>query len=312
MPRHSYSKTSSENLGAIYWLLIAAIIICCLLMVSQRGEARLRQTLQSTSDDAVSPLIGLISKPMRGLENFLFSVEDRQRAFEENKVLRQELQSLREAQSSMALLEAKISDYEKILKVEHGTDQRVSKIATRAISDIDGPFVRAILLNSGQKSGLSKGDAVMSPEGMIGHVILAGRSSSRVLRVDDISSRIPVMSGRTQAVAILAGDNTDFPKLTFIGRGMDWNIGDKVLTSGDEGQLPRGLHIGVISKKEGNEFRVDVTGLKSPLNTVYVPKFEEIQTPVQESEDNLLAVPGNINLQPSDSQNSVPEALNNE
>jgi len=83
VPRHSYSKTSSENLGAIYWLLIAAIIICCLLMVSQRGEARLRQTLQSTSDDAVSPLIGLISKPMRGLENFLFSVEDRQRAFEE-------------------------------------------------------------------------------------------------------------------------------------------------------------------------------------------------------------------------------------
>jgi len=93
----------------------------------------------------------------------MFSIEDRQRAFEENKVLRQELQSLREDQSSVALLQEKISNYEKILNVEHGTSQSVSKIAARAISDIDGPFVRAILLNSGQNSDLSKGDAVMAP-----------------------------------------------------------------------------------------------------------------------------------------------------
>jgi len=241
----------------------------------------------------------------------MFSIEDRQRAFEENKVLRQELQSLREDQSSVALLQEKISNYEKILNVEHGTNQSVSKIAARAISDIDGPFVRAILLNSGQNSDISKGDAVMAPSGLIGHIITAGRVSSRVLRVDDLSSRIPVMSERSKAVAILAGDNTDFPKLTFIGRGMDWELGDKVVTSGDEGQLPRGLHIGTVSKKEGNEFRVEVTGLQSPLNMVYVPKFQEIEDPTIAPSVSMDAET-NVSLQAEDLEKPNAEAINNE
>lgn len=291
MSRNIYSSSNSDNLGAVYWALIAAVVISCILILSQRGEARLRHAVQSTSDDAISPIVSLAATPARAFENFLFSIEDRQRAFEENKVLREELQALREEQSSVALLKEKIDDYEKILSVNHDTEKRVSKIAARAISDIEGPFVRALLINSGQKEGIAKGDAIMSPEGMIGHVIVSGRSSSRVLRLDDISSRIPVMSERSKSVAILAGDNTDFPKLTFIERGMDWEIGDKVVTSGDEGQLPRGLHIGTVSKRDGDEFRIEITGLKLPLNKVYAPKFEEIEEPVsipaQETEETV-------------------------
>ncbi|WP_416879075.1 rod shape-determining protein MreC [Litorimonas sp.] len=280
MPRTSYSHFDSHDSAAVYWVLLVGIIISITLMATQGRDARLRQAVQSQSDEIVSPLTSLVSQPIRATENFFYSLADRQRAFEENKALRIELQELREKIAGYAVIETKMQRYEQILGSKNRTEIPLRKLVARAVNDLKGPFVRALLLNVGQKDGVEIGQAVMAPEGLVGHVILVGSDSSRVLRLDDLNSRIPVMSERSQAVAVLAGDNTDFPKLLFIDVGMDWQVGDLILTSGDDGRLPRGLVVGNVVEASDGELKAELSGLNKPLDWVWVALFSPIETPV--------------------------------
>ena len=280
MPRTSYSHFDSHDSGAVYWVILVGIIISITLMATQGRDARLRQAVQSQSDEIVSPLTSLVSQPIRATENFFYSLADRQRAFEENKALRSELQTLRERLAGYDVIETKMARYEQILGAKTKAEIPLRKLVARAINDIKGPFVRALLLNVGQRDGVEIGQAVMTPDGLVGHIILVGSDSSRVLRLDDLNSRIPVMSERSQAVAVLAGDNTDFPKLLFIDVGMDWQVGDLILTSGDDGRLPRGLVVGNVVETSNGELKAKLTGLGKPLDWVWVALFSPIETPV--------------------------------
>lgn len=279
MARRFYSREALEDTGSIYWVMIFFISLSIILMMTQSANVRSRGPAQSFADDTVSPLTNIAFKPISMLETFFGTLEDRQRAFEENVALRRELQILRDDKKYVESLENKIAKYETILNVSYDIDTPIEKIAARAVSDIEGPFVRGLLVNAGEKQGVEKGDAIMTPQGMAGHVISVGRTSARVLRIDDLNSRIPVISERSQSVAILAGNNNDYPKLTFVGRGEDWQIGDRVLTSGDEGLLPRGLYIGEVVAFDGEVYHMRPDGLQSSVDWVFIPKFPKLANP---------------------------------
>lgn len=279
MSRSSYSRRPVDEPGPVYGAILIAIIIAIGFIVTQSGEARLRQSVQTQTDTVVSPIMSVVSRPIRAVETLSISFNDRQRAFEENKVLRAELRSLREDYASLLITRHKLSRYEEILSAKTQSDAPLKKVAARAVSDIKGPFVRALLVNAGTSDNIDAGQAVMSEEGMIGHIILAGSNASRVLRLDDLNSRIPVMSARSQSVAILAGDNTDNPKLLYVDAESDWLVGDQVMTSGDDGRLPRGLNIGRVSEARDGALRVEISGLKRHLDWVWVAQFAPIQLP---------------------------------
>jgi len=285
--RSSYSRRPVDEPGPIYGAILIAAIIAIGFIITQSGEARLRQSVQTQSDSVVSPIMSVVSKPLRAMEAFSNSLTDRQRAHEENKVLRAELKNLRTDYASLLITRHKLSRYEDILSAETMAEVPLKKVAARAVSDIEGPFVRALLVNAGKNDNVTVGQAVMSDEGMVGHVILAGTNASRVLRLDDLNSRIPVMSARSQSVAILAGDNTDAPKLLYVDAESDWEEGDIVMTSGDAGRLPRGLNVGrVIAGQEGL-LRVQITGLQRHLDWVWIAQFKPITLPVNGGEDVL-------------------------
>ena len=88
----------------------------------------------------------------------------------------------------------------------------------------------------------------MSEHGLVGRVIGVTDGASRVLLLTDVASRTPVMIDRTNARAILTGDGGPNPRLDYL-RGHDpIQEGDRLLTSGDGGVLPRGLPVGTAVK----------------------------------------------------------------
>ena len=99
-------------------------------------------------------------------------------------------------------------------------DPRSSFISARVIGDHTGAFVREVLISAGEKSGLRKGQAAMTGDGLAGRVSEVGARSARVLLLTDINSRVPVVVERTRDRAILAGDNSNRPQLLYLKPGL--------------------------------------------------------------------------------------------
>lgn len=259
--------------------LILAFIIAGLIFMTDRGSDRLLLQTQTQAEGAISPGLALLSKPIRATESLIAGYQDRSRAVEENKALKEELYALREDKQRADVMAMKLHRFEQILGANPGSDIPVKKIAARAVSEIEGPFVRSALINAGRNKGIKKGHPVMTVDGLYGHVLRAGAGSSRVLQLGDLNSRVSVMSLRSEARAILSGDNSELPRLAFIEDRADWREGDKVMTSGDDGVLPRGLPVGTVKSDGGAGFVVTLNITGKSIDWVWVYPFVPIAEP---------------------------------
>src|SRR5690606_13197264 len=111
-------------------------------------------------------------------------------------------------------LQAKIARYEALLNVQ--VDQSIEYVSGRVVSDSGGPFIDTVLVNVGSEKGARSGLAVIDSDGLVGRVVSTGPKASRVLLLTDLNSRIPVVVEPAQYKAILAGDNTSWPKLEYL------------------------------------------------------------------------------------------------
>ena len=272
--------------------LVIAFIAATLIFIADQSDNRILQRSKSLSNNSVSPILTLLSSPMRATEGFFVGLQDRRRALAENEALKQELYQLREIKNRAEIMEMKLSRFEQLLKARAGIDIPDEKIAARAVSEADGPFVRAALINVGTSKGVAVGHSVMSVDGMYGHIVRVGSNSSRVLRLSDLNSRIAIMSDDGIGTAILVGNNTDFPEVSFMSDVSDWKTGQSVMTSGDDGVLPRGLPIGQVIKGPNNNLAVDLYVNKSPVDWVWVYPYDPIPVPEsdEESTDVLSSV----------------------
>ena len=259
-------------------LLLAFAISTILFAVDRNREGFIEREKMGVSS-AVSPILSVISHPFRAVENIAAQFKDRNRALAENKALKEELYALREAKERSDIVAMKLARFEQILGTDFGVDVPQQKIAARAVSEVDGPFVRSALINAGRSRGVKVGHAVMTVDGLYGHVLRVGSNSSRVLRLEDLNSRIAVMSSKSGATAILAGDNTDQPVLTFASDLSKWEIGSAVITSGDGGVLPRGLPIGTVASGGPKRLVVDLNIEGTPIDWVWVLPFTPIAPP---------------------------------
>ena len=259
--------------------LIIAFVTAVLIFIADQNSSRFLQRSKSLTDTTVTPAFSFLSAPVRATEGFFANLRDRRRAHEENILLKEELYELREAKDRADILELKLFRLEQILKANIGSDIPKEKIAARAVTEIDGPFVRGALINAGKTKGVEVGHPVMTVDGMYGHVVRVGQNSARVLRLGDLNSRIAIMSFKNEATAILSGNNSDLPEISFISDSEDWKIGDIVVTSGDDGVLPRGLPIGIVRRGLKSNFSVELYVTKSPVDWVWVYPFKPIMVP---------------------------------
>lgn len=270
------------NRGLTRIALLLAVLFSSVLISFQRGGANEVTGIEVAAQETVAPLAALLARPIRGAEEFFASFNERATAFQENKKLREDVAVLRERQARYDNLAHKVARYEAILGVDTETDVPLKKIAARAIGETDGPFVRSLLLNVGAKDGVSVGNPVMSTNGLVGHVINTSPNTTRVLRLSDLNSRIAVASARSGATAILAGDNTSEPKLSFINQRENWADGDRVISSGDDGALPRGLAVGEVFRGKTGELRVRLSSQAASFDWVWVSPFVALSGPSED------------------------------
>jgi rod shape-determining protein MreC len=258
---------------------VALFLVSIVLIAFDRPQARspALASLRAGIMDLSAPLLDLAAAPVRGISNIGPYWRNQARLAEENAELRQRLNETRYWRDLALQLRDQREVYEQALNVESPATQ--NRIGAWTLSDPDGPFVQSRLIGAGTRQGVDPGDPVLNVYGLIGRVVETGRVSSRVLLLTDLNSRIPVMADRSNARAVMVGDNSEYPRLDFLTRNADLADGDRIVTSGDDGIMPRGLPVGQAQRDRQGRWRIRLYSDQAPVDFVWVFPFEPISAP---------------------------------
>ena len=232
-------------------LLVAASVG---MMVLGKADFRYVEQLRVSITDAVAPTLEVLSQPAATAAAIVEEIRMLADLSGENERLRAENARLLRWQAVARTLEQENLAYKELLN--HVDVPRPAFITARVIGDAGGAFVRTVLLNAGTDDGVRVGQAAVNAEGLVGRVVETGRRSSRILLLNDLNSRIPVVVERTRVPAILAGDNSDHPRLAFTPVNALFEPGERIVTSGHGGMLPPGLPVGEIASTVDGVARV--------------------------------------------------------
>jgi rod shape-determining protein MreC len=235
-------------------LLFLAVLASAIgLMIVGRTDPDVFERARTTVTDAAAPILDTVARPVAAVDRAVHGVKELVYLRDENVRLRLEVERLKQWQATARWLEIENARMRDLLAFER-TD--VERFVTGRVIGAGGTFVRALLVNVGTEDGAAKGQPAVTGDGLIGRVAEAGLRSSRILLITDLNSRIPVQIENSSARAILAGDNTPFPRLILGAPSADLKPGNRVMTSGDGGAFPPGLPVGTILSVDDSGVRV--------------------------------------------------------
>lgn len=256
--------------------VIVAIVAVIALLVSDRRDTFKSEAYGATrgvADQVLTPVGDALSAPGRWTGAGVEFVKAYFFAVSENRRLKAELKEMRQWRDVAYALKNENERYRTILGLK--TDPPIPMAAARIVTDSRGPFANTRLANTGTEQGIKVGNPVMSENGLVGRIVGVTHGASRVLLTTDTASKIPVMIDRTNARAILTGDGGPNPKLDYL-RGRDpVREGDRVMTSGDGGVMPRGLPVGTAVKGLDGRWRVVLAADKAPIDFVRILLFQD-------------------------------------
>jgi rod shape-determining protein MreC len=221
--------------------------------------------------DLSAPLLEAASAPVILARHGLERARSYAGAFAEIDRLKEENEELKQWEWRAKSLERKVVHLRSLLNAVD--EPALHYITGSVIADARGPFLRSVLINLGRDNGVRIGYAVINGDGLIGRTVDAGASVTRVLLLNDLNSRIPVLVGPAGVRALASGDNSAELRLDFLPDGAQLYPGDEVYTSGSDGMLPRGLRIGAVTGSPG-AYKVRPSAELNSLDVVSVLFFD--------------------------------------
>lgn len=270
------------GVGAVAWVF------------TQRGEGPGAGVMQA-GDDGAAAAGRVATGPARAGESLFErfgAMWDASARVQQLERENRELMSWRELAERLA---ERNKRYEALLRMPENTFGEGADIehaiAAQLVLDSGGPFTRTLVANAGAEHGVRVGFIALNENGLVGRVVSVGRRSSRVLMLDDYTSRIPVLGETSRVRAVLAGQATrppelitqpyqvQAPRLDFIVGAQSLREGERVITSGDGGVFPRGIPVGIAQSTSGGEWRVSLSAAQRPIDFVRLVPYVGVEAP---------------------------------
>ncbi|HXC27463.1 MAG TPA: rod shape-determining protein MreC [Stellaceae bacterium] len=247
------------------------VLLSGAVIILGKADQLLFDSLRTSVTDTVAPVLDAIAQPINAVGNVVDRAKMVVTTFQENTRLEAENEKLLHWQQAALNLDAENQQLRGLLKAV--PKSAASYVTARVIANSGGAFVRMILINAGAEDRVGRGQAAITGEGLVGRLTEVGDRASRVLLITDLNSRIPVTVEGTHVPAVLAGDNSERPRLLYVPAGNTVKVGDRIVTSGEGGVFPPGLPIGVVSAVDGGGARVEPYVELSQLGYVMVVDY---------------------------------------
>ncbi|HTT22692.1 MAG TPA: rod shape-determining protein MreC [Candidatus Sulfotelmatobacter sp.] len=166
-------------------------------------------------------------------------------------------------------------------------EQFVSKtVAAQVIGTSGSDLSRIVYIDKGENAGIKPDMAVITADGVVGKVLLAGTNEARVLLISDQTSGVGAILEKSRLQGVLRGTANGEIVLERVMSDEQVQPGETVLTSGGDQIFPKGLRVGTVTNvANGKDLFLNIT-IKPAAN---LGKLEEVLVLTEKQEREAVA-----------------------
>jgi rod shape-determining protein MreC len=174
----------------------------------------------------------------------------------ENARLQKELDELRMRNRELESQAAEGQRLANLLNFRNAHPE-ASMLAAEVIGASADPTSHTLFINRGERDHVHRNLAVITPEGVVGKIVEVFPTSSQVLLINDKESGVGALFAGTRTHGVVKGSGDPNPRMDYIVNDEKVQVGDKILTSGEDHIFPKDLPIGKVeSAKAAAPFQV--------------------------------------------------------
>src|SRR5580704_13420086 len=243
-------------------LVIMAQLVLLAYQVKSDNDVRLIRIWAVT---AVMPLAHALEAIRSGVANFVGNYITLHDTREQNRAMSAELGRLK-MENQYLRTELSTADRARALSVFQARTQSRT-LAARVIGTGAGAGSKVVFVDRGSVSGVEKGMAVVTPDGIVGKVIAAFPTASEVLLVTDSTFAAGVISQKSRVHGILKGQGYGTCRVDGVQDEEKVEPGEWFYTSGDDRVFPKGMPVGQVKVvRHGSPFKellLDPSGMQN-------------------------------------------------
>ena len=232
--------------------LLTLIIVSIIILSLEYFKTGPINQFRIFAKDVIFKTSYFISLPFSSVKNTYHGFNDHLKIYEENKKLKNTNLNIQELKfENQFLKEENIRLNELIEEKSLFSD---NYHVTKILLDQESPYLRSIVINKGFKHNIKIGSAVRSGSYFVGKVVGVNYLTSRVLLINDLNSKIPVIIEPDGTSAMVSGNGSKiFGDLEYLPKKNQVEEGHIVYTSGTDGIISSGIPVGKIIIKNNQK-----------------------------------------------------------
>ena len=267
----------------LFTLAVITVVLVVIIAVSgsPNSDFSLIYKFFGTPVTAVQKVFSSASRSVRDWFTFVFSYDE----------VQAEMDRMRDENSRIALLEDQIGQLQteneelrELIPSLKDYSESYDLVAANLIAEAVTDWFNFYTIDVGTLDGIDKNCPVVTADGLVGIVVEAGLTSSKVLTVvDEQNAFMCRISRNNQLVRVrgVSGESLQYELvIDRIAKGSSVFVGDKIVTADSGGVYPKGLRVGTVrevfvDEKSGEisaviDLAVDLTSLSKVF--VMVPR----------------------------------------
>lgn len=236
-PRAGWSRRAQYGLFFAFLATVTGLLIGLVMLVLSLAAPDTYRHVRAAALDVTAPVTGALASAREGVQELGRDLGEYWNAANRNETLREQNAAMRrEIVKAKAVLQEN-AQLKAALELREASTEA---IATGRIvgSSFDSPR-RFAILSAGSRDGVANGMPVRAADGLVGRIVDAGFTASRVLLVSDRSNIVPARIVRSDVPVLSTGrgDGTVDVRPIEVGRN-PFKRGDIIVTSGTGGLYP--------------------------------------------------------------------------
>lgn len=248
--------------------LFVLILVSIFIFTLDNANLKPIKILRSLINDGIYRISAVSSSPIKFSGSTKDFFVNHMFIYKENERLKIELNELKSNKFESLYLKTENNKLQNVLQLEK--ESAFIVVNAKVILDKNSPYLNSLVINKGSNARIKMGMPVLNEGNLVGRIVEVNFISSRILLLNDLNSKIPVVISPEGSQAILAGIGEKNPSLQYLPENFE--LDDKenlIFTSGKDGVLFPGIPVGRVIF-ESNQVFVKLFSDPEQINFVSV------------------------------------------